>query len=395
MTISDLKSLIFGLTATFLLLFVSSCNNQASKDNDADDPMFTIKGTMTNADSKVLYLANTALEGTVILDSIKLDSNGTFEFSHKRPETFEFFIVGFKNSTPAVIAVDSTETITITADANNLSKSYAVENSPSSEKIKEMSELASALEEQISCMKPDASYLSKKAALIEEFKENIAKQYVISDPSKASAYFALWLTCKNEPVFKPLVNRNDSKYYAGVATAMTRMFPNAARTKHISEIAERGLSSTRPISTEKLEALLEKATTDNLFEINLPDREGDSIKLSSLKGKVVLLDFTVFGNNKIRMRNIDFRELYDKYNKKGFEIYQVSYDEREHFWQQEVLAFPWVCVRDSRGGASPYLPLFNIQSIPTFFLLNKENEVVLRDQQITDLEKEIEKLLKE
>ena len=393
MTIQNLKSTILSLAATLPLLFVSSCGTQST--NDDNTPKFTIKGTLSNADGKVLYLANTALEGTIILDSIKLDSNGNFEFRQDRPETFEFYIVGFKSNTPAVIAVDSTETITITADANDFAKSYTIEGSPASEDIKNMSELTNALEMQISEMKPDASYLAKKEVLIEDFKENIARQYVIPSPDKSSAYFALWLTCKNEPIFKPLNSRKDSKYYAGVATSMKRLFPKANRTKHICGIAEKGLASTRPLSTEKLEALLEKTSSNNLFEIELPNREGDSIKLSSLAGKVVLLDFTVFGNSKIKMRNIDFRELYDKYNKKGFEIYQVSYDEREHFWQQEALALPWVCVRDGRGGASPYLPTFNIQSIPTFFLLNKDNEVILRDQQITDLEAEIKKLLKE
>ena len=394
MTISNRKSFILTLSATVLSLLAVSCGK--STDTVADNtPKFTIKGTLSNAEGKVLYLANTALESTVILDSVKLESDGNFEFKWNRPETFDFYIIGFKNDTPALIAIDSTETVNVIADAANLSKSYVVENSPASEDIKEMSELVTALEEQISGMKPDKSYLSKKAALIEEFKENIARQYVVPAPDKASAYFALWLTCKNEAIFKPLSNRQDSKYFAGVATSMKRLFPNAVRTKHVCNVAERGLAATRTISADKFDALMEKTTTENIFEIELPNREGDSIKLSSMKGKVVLLDFTVFGNSKIKMRNIDFRELYDKYNKKGFDIYQVSYDEREHFWQQEALALPWTCVRDSRGGTSPYFATFNLQSLPTFFLLNKENDVVLRDVQITDLEKEIEKLLKE
>lgn len=393
MTISNLKSLVFGLSATILLILAQACGTQ--KNEEDNTPKFTIKGTLSNADGKVLYFANTSLGGTIILDSVKLDSDGAFEFQERRPETFEFFIVGFHNDTPAVIAIDSTETVTITADAANLAKSYTVEGSPASMDIKEMSELVKALEEQINAMAPDATYLAKKAALINEFKENIAKQYIVPAPDKSTAYFALWLTCKNENIFKPLTNRNDSKYYAGVATSMQRLFPKAARTEHIATLAERGLKETRPLTGDRLEAFLEKTTTENIFEVNLPNREGDSIKLSSLKGKVVLLDFTVFGNSKIKMRNIDFRELYDKYNKRGFEIYQVSYDEREHFWQQEALALPWICVRDDRGGASPYFPTFNLQTIPTYFLLNRENDVVLRDQQITDLDKEIEKLLKE
>ena len=137
-----------------------------------------------------------------------------------------------------------------------------------------------------------------------------------------------------------------------------------------------------------------EAKVNDIFEISLPNRDGDSISLSSLKGKVTLLDFTVYEDSKIRMRNVDLRELHDKYAKAGLEIYQVSLDSREHFWQQEVLALPWKCVRDSRGAASPHLVVYNVFSIPTFFLIDKNGEIVLRDAQIENLAKEIEKLLK-
>ena len=95
------------------------------------------------------------------------------------------------------------------------------------------------------------------------------------------------------------------------------------------------------------------------------------------------------------MRNIDLRELYDRYNKKGLEIYQVSLDSREHFWQQEALGLPWACVRDGRGSESPYLVRFNVQNIPTYYLVNRNGEIVMRDMQIEDISKEIARLLKE
>ena len=89
MTISNCKSFILTLSATVLSLLAVSCGKTA--DSVADNtPKFTIKGTLSNADGKVLYFANTALEGTIILDSVKLESDGNFEFKWNRPETFEF-----------------------------------------------------------------------------------------------------------------------------------------------------------------------------------------------------------------------------------------------------------------------------------------------------------------
>ena len=395
MKFTDTKSLFSALTAVIFMFCLLACDNK--ENNKADAPCFTINGTISNAEGKVLYLANESLGGTIIVDSAKIGNDGKFEFRQPSSETFEFYIIGFPNGTPAVIAIDSTETVTLTADANDF-KGYTLANSPESEKIKEMSELTKAIEKQIAGMKPDASYLAKKAALLKEFKENIAKQYIIPAPYTASAYFSLWLTIKGEPIFKPLAERTDSKCYASVATSMKLKYPAAKRTKHICSIAEEGMKATRPVNMkeiEQLENLTSAASTSDLFEVSLPNRDGDSIKLSSLKGKVVLLDFTLYEYSKLKMRNIDMRELYDKYNKSGLEIYQISLDSREHFWQQEALGLPWTCVRDGRGSESPYLAKFNVQSIPTFYLINKNGEVVIRDVQVEDISKEIAKLLKE
>ena len=390
------KQIFTTLFATLAIFSFTACDKTEETATKECGPSFTINGTINNAEGKVLYFANESLGGTQLIDSVKIGDDGKFEFSKPKHETFEFYVIGFRNGTPVVIAVDSTETITLTADADNI-KECRIEGSPESEKIREMSGLIRALEQQIAGMKPDASYLSKKAAMTEEFKDNIARQYIIPSPDKASAYFALWLVCKNDALFKPFERRTDSKYYAAVATSMKRMFPEAQRTKHICDIAERGMKMTRPVTIEdieKFEAMASEAKVNDIFEISLPNRDGDSISLSSLKGKVTLLDFTVYEDSKIRMRNVDLRELHDKYAKAGLEIYQVSLDSREHFWQQEVLALPWKCVRDSRGAASPHLVVYNVFSIPTFFLIDKNGEIVLRDAQIENLAKEIEKLLK-
>lgn len=397
MRITDTKSLLSVLFMAFALISVTACNSKEENGNKENRPGFTINGTIENAEGRVLYFANESLGGTIMLDSAKIGKDGKFEFKQQKPETYEFYIVGFEKGIPVVIAVDSTETITLTANANDLAGSCKIEGSPESEKIKELSDLIKALEKQIAGMEPDATYLSRKAALIDEFKANIAKQYIIASPDKASAYFALWLTSKGEAIFKPLSNRTDSKCFAAVATSMKRLFSKSQRTEHLCNIAEQGMKNTRPLNADQIarfESMANTATTDNLFNITLPDRYGNKQSLSSLKGKVVLLDFTLFEDTKIKLRNVDLRELHDRYSKKGLEIFQVSIDRREHFWQQEVLGLPWTCVHDSRGTSSPYLATFNVLSIPTFYLINKDGEIVMRDAQIENLEKEIEKLIK-
>lgn len=383
---------LFCIIASILSLFYA-CNNKPSC------PTFTVKGKIENAAGKTLYLSNIGINGNIVLDSVKIDKNGLYTFEQSQPASYDFFFIAINGAKPIPFAIDSTETITINSDANNFYDSYTIEGNIESQQIKEMNELQAALEKQVNEMLKSTSPAIIKTrneiyTLIGEFKQNISRQYIIPTPDKASAYYALSLSLNGEPLFQPKNNRNDSKCFAAVATSMKIRFPKAKRTQHLYKIAEESMAATRPQKTKTVEIEEGNTTTTGLFNIELPGIAGDSISLSSFAGKVVLLDFTMYEDAKISSRNINLRELYSKYHDKGFEIYQVSYDTREHFWQQSASNLPWTCVRDGAGTNSQYIRLYNIQTLPTFYLINRDNEIVLRDNQIENLEKEIEKLLK-
>lgn len=392
MYISKYKTISCAIAIIISLLF-SACNNKP------EQPSFTVKGKIENAAGKTLYLSNIGIRGNIILDSTKIDKEGRYSFKQPQPASYDFFLIALKGERPIPFAIDTTETITINSDANNFYGSYTVEGNNESLKIKEMNELQAALEKQINGMLESTSPAIIKTrneiyALIGEFKQNISKQYILPSPDKANAYYALTLTLNGEPLFQPKNNRNDSKCFAAVATSMKLRYPKAKRTLHLCKLAEEAMVATRPRNTKEIEIKEGNATTTGLFDIKLPGINGDSISLSSFAGKVVLLDFTMYEDAKISSRNINLREIYSKYRDKGFEIYQISYDTREHFWQQSASNLPWTCVRDGRGNSSPYIRLYNIQALPTFYLINKNNEIALRNTQIENLEKEIETLLK-
>lgn len=82
------------------------------------------------------------------------------------------------------------------------------------------------------------------------------------------------------------------------------------------------------------------------------------------------------------------RGLYDKYSSLGFDIYQVSIDPDEHYWKTACEHLPWTCVYESRGEASGYLGSYLVRRLPTYFLINRHGDLVARDEQIDDLEKQ-------
>ena len=120
---------------------------------------------------------------------------------------------------------------------------------------------------------------------------------------------------------------------------------------------------------------------------------GQVRRLTDLKGQVVLLDFHVFATKESTARVMELRDIYNKYHAQGLEIYQISLDPDEHFWKTTTAALPWVCVRDGNGAQSEFVRQYNVQSIPTFFLVTRNSDLHKRDVQIKNLDAEIRSLL--
>ena len=380
------------LTILPFLAAIAFISGSCSKESG---PTFTVKGNITNAAGREIGIYNIGAEGISALGTATLDESGAYEFKAPSPEGFDFYLISVDSCGQAIFVVDSTETVTINADGKEFTSSYTADGNSENMRIKEIEELRNALDKQASTLAMSTSPAIAKTrkdiqTLVDDFKQNIMKQYIVTAPGSASAYYALTLSLAGKPIFNPLTNRTDCKCFAAVATAYQQLHPGTKHTRHITEIAKKGLEATRPQQEIELEVEESSASIQSMFDIKLPTEKGDTVALSSLKGKVVLLDFTIYENTNLATRNMEFRKTYDKYRKQGLEIYQVSLDRREHFWQQSATNFPWICVRDSRGAAAR---LYNVGEIPTYFLINRDGEVVLRNTQVKDLNKEIEKLL--
>ena len=115
-----------------------------------------------------------------------------------------------------------------------------------------------------------------------------------------------------------------------------------------------------------------------LIEIELPNRVGDKVKLSSLKGNVVVIDFSAYAMEQASAHILFLRELYSKYQSRGLEIYQVSIDPNKLLWLEQSRNVPWITVRDEQGTNSRYLYSYNVNQLPTFFVMDREGNILGR-----------------
>jgi thiol-disulfide isomerase/thioredoxin len=137
--------------------------------------------------------------------------------------------------------------------------------------------------------------------------------------------------------------------------------------------------------------------SDPRLQINLPDANGKQISLASMKGKVVLLDFWASWCGPCRHANRQLVKLYAKYKAKGFEIYSVSVDDDKADWLAAVKKdkITWLQVNESANLDAESIRRWNVNALPTTFLINKKGDVVAIDLEGTQLDKEIAKLLAE
>lgn len=359
---------------------------------------FHVKGNITKAKDSVLYFENMSLDGPVAIDSVKLSESGEFSFSDDAPDAPEFYRLRIANQI-INLSVDSTETITVKADYPRMSTGYTVEGSEQCNVIKDLALKQINLQAFVMGIEnnPAIGYDAVEDTIIEKYKEYIKLNYIYKQPMKASSYFALFQTIGNRLIFNPRQSKEDIKAFAAVATSWDTYYPNSLRGENLHNIAIEGMKNVR-ILENKLAASQRgidpsKVNVSNIIEIALADNHGNQRRLTDMKGRVVLLDFHVFGAEGSTQRIMKLREIYNKYHSKGLEIFQVSFDPDEHFWKTQTAALPWICVHDDAAMNSNLLTLYNIQQLPTFFLVDKSNVLYKRDAQIKNLDAEIQSLL--
>jgi len=359
---------------------------------------FHVEGNITNAKDSVLYFENVGLEEVAVVDSVKLDEDGAFSFAQEQTPAPEFYRLRIADQIINV-SIDSTETVTVKAQYPQMATQYEISGSDNCSKIKELTlkqinltqrAIAISQDDALSVDESNDSILN----MIKAYKQDVKTNYILKEPNRSYAYFALFQALGNTLIFNPRSDKDDIKLFAAVATSWDTYYPGSERGANLHNIAIEGMKNVRIVAQNEARTIdVNQISATGLIDIVLPDNKGQVRKLSDLKGKVVILDFHLFGIEKSPERIILLRELYNKYHAQGLEIYQVSLDPDEHFWKQQTAALPWVSVRDPQGLDSQTLITYNIQGLPDYFLISRDNALYKRAAQVKDLEAEIRSLL--
>ncbi len=375
------KHLLLFFTVFSYLLSCKSNNNN-----------FVIIGNITGMPEQNVVLEQLSANDVItILDSVKSDKDGHFEFSEIANE-IGLYRLHFKSHKFILLSIDKGN-LKIIADWNTI-ENYNVLGSPASENLKK---LIVAYREQMRDYNTMSVVLDTLKTRGNDSTLNVAKKdfedmkvnftrfietYSDTTPYLPNAIFAA-------RILNPVT---EGKYLDLFTQSLTRRFPNTKMTKDFTEYYLKVISKS--VKLPKLHKDI--AVNDLVSEINLPTPEGNFVALSSLRGKYVLLNFWAGWCEECRTENANILSVYNKFNTKNFTIYSVSLDEKKEEWSKAIIEdkLNWTQVSDLKRMESPIALQYNVQAIPANFLIDPSGKIIAINLHGSKLTDKLNELLK-
>ena len=374
------RYLSYALTAASAVLAFSSCSSSGAR----------ISGRFIGSDDRKVYLEQVTLSAQHLADSTTLDNEGAYRFDitglGDSPALYNIIYNGER----IPLFINRGDRLTVGA-VGSVIRNYTVEGSEESSLLREFYrnyvESVRTLDKIATTLPEDAD--ARRQALTTYRNEYIRlKQeqlrFIVENQDRMAAVYALYQRIPGE---QNLFNGDgDIVYYKTVADAVEERYPTSPYVPALrSEIAR---WDARINITQQIVEL-------RYPDIELPDMYGNKVLLSSLDGKVILLDFWSAELGNSNALNAELKKIYEAYSDKGFAIYQVSVDTSKPRWISAVQeqALPWISVCDFKGNATQAAGNYNVQKIPSNFLIDREGNIVGKDLYGDKLEKELQKLI--
>lgn len=376
--------------ALMAIAALTSCDNK----NKA-----TINGQFFGAANRNIILEELSPSGGRIADSVRTNSDGKFsfkiDFSDKDNPTF--YNVRLDNQF-APLLVEGGETVELSA-LGNIYINYTVSGSKGSELLNQFNRQTVG----ISLKLDSINQLYNLAATDERIAElgrEYSREYVKLKQSTISFVMRNASSLVSiVPLYQPTYNGEmlfndpmDIIYYRAIADSLGQKYPTSPYVNSLRNDIK------RVDNVYTMDSIVNQSMLNTLEfpEITMRDATGTIQKLSSLKGKNILLSFTTSTDPKLKALNRELFEIYKNYQDIGLVIFEVSVETDKAAWLRNITdnKFPWIQVSDIQGVNSSALLSYNVKSIPTYFVIDSDG--VLADVNIkhADLEKSLEKLRK-
>lgn len=303
-----------------------------------------------------------------VIDTVEL--NDDYTFNHVLEiETPGYYRLNFYDKQQVVMILDDDD-VNVNVDGNARNGFSEIRGSYDHDLIKDIQEIQRQLQTNPEIQEINNEFSTansqgdevkmeqlrdKYLEMLRENNEQIAEYLENAEPSLATIEI---LRSGN------VLNPDDHfELYLSTSEKLMEAYPNNQHAIDFSEMVEK--MKTLAIGSEAP-------------EIELPNPEGELVKLSSLRGNYVLVDFWAKWCKPCRMENPNVVRMYKKYNPKGFEVFGVSLDRNKRDWVQAIDedGLTWTHVSDLKYFNSEAAKLYNVDAIPFAVLLDPDGVII-------------------
>jgi thiol-disulfide isomerase/thioredoxin len=393
------KTLLTILIAALLILGCgenNSSNENTTSEEKEENPTrpvtnnFFISGSISGAANSKIYVEGISESGAIPIAENSISENGNFKIEGNIPG-FGIYQLRLGESQNQIIPLTMVPGDKITINTSfekfisspnasgtkwtSIMNDYMAILSSFMIKQKELNAMQGKLSEAEIMNKYNVFRKPLDIFSIEKMKADPSNPFniILSKSAIPTTGFENW-DPKNLEILK-LVTEAYLKTYEG-----SPMAENMMRQTNEIEFAYNEFKTSKDSGIDQNNAIAPE------IAMNTPD--GKLLKLSSLRGKVVLIDFWASWCKPCRMENPNVVRLYNKYKNKGFTVFSVSLDQDINMWKQAIAADGLIWpnhVSDLQGWQTPMTQLYGFNGIPYTVLIDKNGKILgvgLRGQQL-------------
>lgn len=388
------KQFIFPLLMLFTLLGACSDNaEEQTVEETVQEDNFTVEGKVLGASGMNIYLETVSEKGVIEVEKVAIQEDGAFRMEGNIPGMGIYQLrlgESPENALPMTMTTGDnirvetsvqgflTETKITGVDWGKAYAEYMTLVNAFSEGQQELMQLQGTVSQ---------DELIKRYMAIRQPMDDFARSYIAKNPGST---FNIILSNSLMPMngFTDYPEENVQVLKA-MSDAYGKKYPDSPITATLQE-------QTKQIEAGFNEYQLLRSGSKPAPEIALTTPEGKEIKLSSLKGKVVLIDFWASWCGPCRKENPNVVKLYNKYKNKGFTIFSVSLDTEADKWKAAIAADGLIWpnhVSDLKGWNTPLTSIYQFNSIPYTVLVDAKGNIIDIGLRGASLEQKLEELL--
>ncbi len=349
-----------------------------------------ISGRFAGTEAATVYIEQASPQ-RLTLDSARMDDAGNYRLTVKKasrdPELYNLVCAGER----IPLLLGAGDRVTVGA-LGSITRNYTVEGSEESALLRTFYQSYAAGVRELDNLAAQYARATgdERGRTMQAYSDAFRRikreqlRFIIEHKNTLAAVYALYQRLPGDPYL--FNGESDVVYYRTVAEALQESYPESSYLKALKADIER--------MTARQEVLANVRET-GYPDLELSDMYGKKIRLSSLSGKVILLDFWSAELGNSNTLNAELKEIYKRFADRGFEIYQVAIDLSKPLWINAVQeqGLPWISVTDLRGRNSVACRLYNLDKLPANFLIDRSGNISGRDLYGKALESKLNDLL--